>query len=154
MVISHAACSKALNPFEILMSAVVTIVVSRAGMKRQNHNPAMMVCSLAGLIPGTPEGTETGLLVGFADIMCLNRCSQNFKVQSQIVKHSSCHSRNHEMGPHICPVLRAPIASISGQIEALGLIVGRLPAAREDGTTSGPYSPDHIRYVRTLCSLP
>lgn len=70
------------------MSAVVTIVVSRADMKRQNHNPAMMVCSLVGLIPGAPEGADAGLHAGVADMMCLNRCSQSLKVQSQITRRS------------------------------------------------------------------
>lgn len=68
MVISHAACSKALKPLEILMRAVVTMVVSRAEMNRQNHRPAMMVCSRAGLMFGTFDGAAVGILVGSADI--------------------------------------------------------------------------------------
>ena len=51
------------------MRAVVTMVVSKAEMKRQNHSPAMMVCSLAGLIFGTVVGTAVGPLAVFADMM-------------------------------------------------------------------------------------
>lgn len=68
MVISHAACSSALKPLDILMSAVVTMVVSKAEMNRQNHRPAMMVCSRAELIFGTLEGVAAGMYAGFADI--------------------------------------------------------------------------------------
>ena len=50
------------------MRAVVTIVVSKAEMKRQNHKPAMMVCSRAGLIFGTVEGAAAGTLADFADM--------------------------------------------------------------------------------------
>lgn len=70
---SHAACSNALKPLEILMRAVVTMVVSRAEMKRQNHNPAMMVCSRAGLMFGTVDGAATGLFADFADIFTVSR---------------------------------------------------------------------------------
>lgn len=66
---SHAACSSALKPFDILMRAVVTMVVSRAEMNRQNHSPAIMVFSLAGLMFGTVDGTPLGLVAGFADIV-------------------------------------------------------------------------------------
>jgi hypothetical protein len=50
---SHAPCSKALKPLEILIRAVVTIVVSRAEMNKQSQSAAMIVCSLALLILGT-----------------------------------------------------------------------------------------------------
>jgi hypothetical protein len=61
-VISHADCSKALNSLEILISAVVTIVVSRAERKRQSHRPAMIMCSLLELmleINVAPLGVES-----------------------------------------------------------------------------------------------
>jgi hypothetical protein len=67
-VTSHAACSSALKPLEILMRAVVTIVVSKAERNRQNHRPAMMVCSRAGLILGTLDGVAVGMLADFADV--------------------------------------------------------------------------------------
>lgn len=66
---SHAACSSALKPLEILMSAVVTIVVSKAEMNKQNHRPAMIVCNRAGLILGMLDGVAAGILVDFADIL-------------------------------------------------------------------------------------
>lgn len=65
---SHAACSSALKPPEILMRAVVTIVVSKAEINRQNHRPAMIVCSRAGLIFGILEGAAAGIIVDFADM--------------------------------------------------------------------------------------
>lgn len=68
-MISHAAWSNALKPLEILMRAVVTIVVSKAERNRQNHSPAMIVCSLAGLISGTVAEMVVGLFVGIADIV-------------------------------------------------------------------------------------
>ena len=63
-MISHAPCSSESKPLEILTRAVVTMVVSKADMKRQNHSPAIMVCNLAGLIFGTCDGTSVGALVG------------------------------------------------------------------------------------------
>jgi hypothetical protein len=63
-VISHAPCSSESKPLEILIRAVVTMVVSKAAMKRQNHSPAIMVCSLAGLIFGTCDGTSDGTSIG------------------------------------------------------------------------------------------
>lgn len=45
------------------------MVVSRAEMNRQNHSPAIMVFSLAGLVFGTVDGTPLGLVAGFADIV-------------------------------------------------------------------------------------
>ena len=75
-MISHAPCSSESKPLEILTRAVVTIVVSRAEMKRQNHSPAMMVCSLAGLIfgicDGTSDGTSAGSFVVSLDIVEVN----------------------------------------------------------------------------------
>ena len=79
-MISHAPCSSESKPLEILTRAVVTIVVSRAEMKRQNHSPAMMVCSLAGLIfgtgddisDGTSDSTLVGSFVGSLDIVEVN----------------------------------------------------------------------------------
>lgn len=68
-MISHAACSNALKPLEISTRAVVTIVPSRAEMNRQNHNPAMMVCSLAGLMFGTVDGASTDSFDGFSDMV-------------------------------------------------------------------------------------
>lgn len=65
---SHAACSSALKSLEILMRAVVTIVVSKAEMNRQNHRPAMIVCSRAGLIFGIFDGAAAGIIVDFADM--------------------------------------------------------------------------------------
>lgn len=50
------------------MRAVVTIVVSKAEMNRQNHRPAMMVCSRAGLILGILEGAAAATVFDFADI--------------------------------------------------------------------------------------
>ena len=52
-VMSHADCSRALKSLEILISAVVTIVVSRAERKRQSHSPAMIMCNLLELMLGT-----------------------------------------------------------------------------------------------------
>lgn len=46
------------------MRAVVTIVVSRADMNRQNHSPEIMIFSLAGPILGTLEAAATGLSGG------------------------------------------------------------------------------------------
>jgi len=63
-VISHGPCSSESKPLEILIRAVVTMVVSKAAMKRQNHNPAITVCSLAGLIFGTCDGTSDGTSAG------------------------------------------------------------------------------------------
>jgi hypothetical protein len=50
---SHVACSRASKSLEILMSAVVTMVVSKADKKRQSHSPAMMTCNRFELIFGT-----------------------------------------------------------------------------------------------------
>jgi hypothetical protein len=61
------------------MRAVVTIVVSNAEMKRQNHKPAMIVCNLVGLMFGTVDGTPLGLVIGFADIAALRSMLTNFK---------------------------------------------------------------------------
>jgi hypothetical protein len=69
VVTSHAACSNALKPLEILIRAVVTIVVSRADRNRQNHKPAMMVCNRRGLMLGTLEGTAVAASEDFVDIV-------------------------------------------------------------------------------------
>ena len=59
-----------MKPLDILMRAVVTIVVSKAEMNRQNHRPAMMVCSRAGLMLGILEGgAAAAIFVDFADIL-------------------------------------------------------------------------------------
>lgn len=75
---SHAACSKALKPLEILMRAVVTIVVSKAEMNRQNHRPAMMVCRRAGLMFGTVDGEAVDM---FADSAEMINTSRNAKAK-------------------------------------------------------------------------
>lgn len=79
MVTSQAACPSASKPLEILMRAVVTMVVSKAEMKRQNHKPAMIVCNLAGLMFGTVDGTLLGLVAGIADIAALRSMITDFK---------------------------------------------------------------------------
>lgn len=54
------------------MSAVVTMVVSKAEMNKQNHRPAMMICSRAELIFGTLEGAAAELSAELAGIFTAN----------------------------------------------------------------------------------
>lgn len=58
------------------MRAVVTIVVSRADMNRQNHSPEIMIFSLAGPILGTLEAAATGLSGGSEAMLSLGQCLQ------------------------------------------------------------------------------
>jgi hypothetical protein len=51
-VISQAPCSNALKPLEILIRAVVTMVVSKAEIKRHSQSPAIITCNLVWLILG------------------------------------------------------------------------------------------------------
>lgn len=143
---SHAACSSALKPLEILMRAVVTIVVSKAEMNRQNHRPAMMVCSRAELIFGTPEGITAGVFAEFADIFTktedarLARCD-NAEDESKpwkLIEHIFLTTTGHA----------ALVASVAVCVEALGPTVDVQAVIRKDGTMSGPHLPDHATYVR------
>lgn len=66
------------------MSAVVTMVVSKAEMNRQNHRPAMIVCNLAGLMLGTLERTPTGLSTGFEAM--LSRSHRRFTGPKKVLR--------------------------------------------------------------------
>ena len=143
---SHAACSSALKPLEILMRAVVTIVVSKAEMNRQNHRPATMVCSRAELIFGTLEGTAAGDFAESPDIFTktedarLARCdntedeSKPWKLTEHIFLTTTGHA--------------ALVASVAVCVEALGPTVDIQAVIRKDGTMSGPHLADRASYVR------
>lgn len=60
-VTSHGPCSNALKLLEILISAVVTMVVSRAERNKQSQSAAMIVFNLILLILGT---TDVDVVVG------------------------------------------------------------------------------------------
>jgi hypothetical protein len=97
------------------MRAVVTIVVSKAEMKRQNHNPAIIVCNLAGLILGTLGDAATGLSADFAAMLSPNRYSQVSRKQGWFVvaaEYAKCRSTIRKMVIHIFPAVGTLIRSV------------------------------------------
>ena len=91
---SHAACSRESRSLEILISAVVTIVVSKADKKRQSHSPAITICNRFELMFGTTGAREVAR--AFSDLLLLSstmmlsrlktavRSPPHYKLQAQL----------------------------------------------------------------------
>lgn len=113
------------------MRAVVTMVVSKAERKRQNHSPAMIMCSLAELIFATVAGMAVGLPSEFADIVSPYAISMKKGV---VVMKPGRNPRSWKVAHHICT--RSEPGKMDAQHtnsrwnESLDVTVGLTPAAR------------------------